>query len=61
MKKLIDFLLIVIYFFILSFYLPQTLRAEQQAEITKSSPNEPIVFEMKYRGLSGAKDEMRYS
>lgn len=62
-------LLIVGGVLIASFYLPQDSKAKQQANIYQPSTpsavlgtgSEPVVFEMKYRGLSGGKDEMRYN
>jgi hypothetical protein len=61
MKKLLACLLIVGGFAAALLYLPQGLKAQQQANISQPSSDEPIVFEMKYRGLSGGKDEMRYN
>lgn len=60
MKKFLFGSLIAGVVLIVSFYLPQGLKAQQQVNICRPSTSEPIVFEMNYRGLSG-KDELRYN
>jgi hypothetical protein len=77
MKKFLFGLLITWGCVILYFYFPQCLKAKPQNNISQPSTSSaalpstllgtggtgsrPIVFEMKYRGLNGGKDELRYN
>ena len=66
MKKLLIGLVILVVFVVGVFYLLKSLKPEQQQVSqppapTQTADEEVVVFEMKYLGLSGAKDEIRYN
>jgi hypothetical protein len=66
MKKLLTGLVILVIFLVGVFYLLKSLKPEHQQVSQPPAPThtaseEAVVFDMEYRGLSGAKDDFRYN